>query len=147
MKPLPQDIFYEKPEFAVCWYDKELEAIVQEFETVTYWTPELIETYKQMQDAMLQALSRYHATKWLCLAGKWVRATPPEVQKWIEQVVAPGVIERGLKYFAEVMPGSAITRFSTQKWQEGVQTVIRGQMTLANFSTEQEARAWLQQQQ
>ncbi len=57
MKPLSQDIFYEKPGFAVCWYDKELEAIVQEFEAVTYWTSELIEAYKQMQDAMLEALS------------------------------------------------------------------------------------------
>jgi len=146
MKPLPQDVFYEKPGFAVCWYDKELQALVQEFETVAYWTPELIETYKQMQDAMLQALSRYHAAKWLCLADKWARATPSEVQEWSEQVVAPGAMERGLKYFAEVLPGSAITRFSTQKWQEEIQPVIRGQLTLANFITEEEARAWLQQQ-
>lgn len=147
MKPLPQNIFYEKPGFAVCWYDQELQAIAQEFETVTYWTPELIETYKQMQDVMLQALSRYHTAKWLCLAGKWTRATPPEVQQWIEQVVTPGAIEQGLKYFAEVTPGSAITRFSTQQWQQEVQTVIQGQATIANFTTEQEARAWLQQQQ
>lgn len=62
-------------------------------------------------------------------------------------MVAPGAMERGLKYFAEVLPGSAITRFSTQKWQEEVQPVIRGQMTLANFIAEEEAQAWSQQQQ
>ncbi len=71
---------------------------------------------------------------------------PARSAKMDEAGGKPSAMERGLKYFMEVLPGSAITRFSTQKWQEEVQTVIQGQLTLANFTTEQEARMRLQQQ-
>ncbi len=139
-------IFYEKPEFITCWYDAELQAIVQEFAAFTFWTPALIEAYQEMHDACLQAVIRHQAHKWLCLSSKMNRATPPEIQEYIAHTVTPRLLEAGLKYYAQVSPGSALARFSTQRWQHETQTEAEGKGVLANFTDEQEARAWLQQQ-
>ena len=138
-------IFYEKPGFVVCWYDDELQAIVQEFESFQFWTPTLIDAYKEMHAACLQAVKTHHALKWLCLSSKLVRATPPEILDYIARVATPRLAEAGLKYYAQVAPGSAVARFSTKNWQNEIQPETQGQAFLANFTNESDARAWLQQ--
>lgn len=146
MKSLSRQIFYQKTGFVTCSYDDELQAIVQEFETFPFWNVELIAAYKAMHEACLQAVIRHKAQKWLCLSSKMNRATPQEVQEYITHVVTPKLINAGLKYYAQVLPGSALSRLSTKQWQHEAQAEAAQKGVVTNFTTAEEAITWLQQQ-
>ena len=146
MKSPSRHIFYEKAGFITCSHDLHLQAIVQEFETFPSWNAELIAAYKAMHDACLQTVVRYHIKKWLCLSSKMNRATPPEIQEYIAHVATPRLLDAGLKYYAQVLPSSVITRVSTKIWQHKAQPEIEQKGIVTNFAAEEEAIAWLQQQ-
>ena len=85
-------------------------------------------------------MERHRATKWLS-EDRDNKIVAPEDGEWAEREWGPRVIKAGFKYWAIVVPGSAVgslqmRRFAEEYRQRGV--------TVRIFDSLQAARSWLE---
>jgi hypothetical protein len=87
-------------------------------------------------------LERYHATKWLSDDKNNVVVRDDDAH-WGDTVWAPSVIAAGFKYWAIVLPMSAVGQLNMQRFAEEYRQ--RG-VTVGTFDTVEAADRWLKAQ-
>jgi hypothetical protein len=116
------------------WYDPESKMIYHEMHKFTYG-----EAFRGALTAGLEAMKKYHATKWLSddrknpVLGK-------EDTEWAQTQWYPAVKASGWKYWAIVQPEAVMAKV---KMDEFAKTYAKDGITAKMFNNPADAVAWL----